>query len=107
MDRHQTCRKVDTSLYPLPPSWAQLTERHIVGNADQNNNDKHRDQAQVVGDAKCVKSNGPNLSICFSLEKILDKIAAHMNLQAHNRVGNSEDTGQDSDVTTQITGKWI
>src|SRR6266568_906379 len=99
MNRHQTGRKIDVSLYSLPPSWPQLAERHIVGNNEQNNNDEHRDQAQVVGDAKCVKSNRTNRSICFPLKEIPDKITAHMNLQTHNRMGDSKDASHDSDVT--------
>jgi hypothetical protein len=60
----------------------------------------------MIGDAKCVESNGTNAT-GLPVNKILDQIAAHMNLQAHNGVSDSKDTGYDSDVAAQITGQRI
>src|SRR5262249_34897252 len=104
MKSHEAGPDIVGSLDGLPPSRPEHAKRHIVGNTKQNNNDEHGDQAQVIGDAKCVGSNGTNTSTGLPVNKILDEIAGHMNLQAHNGVSDSKDTGYDSDVAAQITG---
>jgi hypothetical protein len=67
------------SLDALPPSRPERAKRHVVGNTKQNNNDEHGDQAQVIGDAKCVESNGTNAT-GLPVNKILDEIAAEQRI---------------------------
>lgn len=93
---------VAPSLHGFPPSRPQPSERAVVGDREQDEQQKNRNQPQIVCRDERGRSIEGYLSARPARNEITRKISAHVYLETENRVDRAEHSRPDAEVPPEM-----